>query len=354
VFLLYILIRLLLFSPATPSLPGDLPSLSVVVPFKNEAQNLDALCASLAAQDFRGTWDIVLVNDGSDDDCAAAVDRFRNRFGARFACLDSPFDATKNLTSKQQALDTGIAAARNDWIVLTDADMMFAPDWLSSLAANAAPGSDLVFCRTAMRTDHSGLFGFLQSYQLDFLFSAAYAFCAAGMGGSCMGNNILIRKTAYRDLGGQTAIGYSIVEDMDLYRTFKRRGYATAPQAPFTSRAWTTPCETAGQFYHQMLRWARGGFSRNPLLLCAALLFTFQNIVFAASMFGVMSSAIFILSAANIFLTMVYIAAAFKKIRSHGNTLFFPLYLVFSMIEAFVFCFSFVITPRVKWKNKKV
>jgi cellulose synthase/poly-beta-1,6-N-acetylglucosamine synthase-like glycosyltransferase len=357
-FLCYLLIRLLLFSPAVPSPPLDLPSLSVVVPFKNEADNLDALCASLRAQDFRGAWEVVLVNDGSDDDYAAAADRFRARFGTRFVCVDSAFDETKNLTSKQQAIDKGIETAGYDWIVLTDADMMFAPDWLSSLAANAAAGSDLVFGRTSMHSaesvTHGGLFGFLQRFQLEFLFSAAYAFYAAGLGTSCMGNNILVRKKAYRELGGQKAVGYSIVEDMDLYAAFRRRGYRAAPQAPFIARAWTSPCETAGLWYHQMLRWARGGFSHNPLLLCAALLFTFQNITLAASCFWRVDGAVGVLAAANFLLTMLYAATAFRKTRSDGNALFFPIYLVFALVEAFVFCISFVITPRVRWKKNSV
>lgn len=356
VFLVYILIRLLLHAPVRPSSlqPHDLPALSVVIPFKNEAHNLDALSASLADQDYGGEWEVVLVNDGSNDGFTPALARFRDRLGARFSCVDSYFDPAKPLTSKQQALDKGIEAARYAWIALTDADMTFSHDWLARCAAGASAGADLAFGHTGVRPDSRGFFARCQRFQLEFLFAAAYAFHAAGLESSCMGNNILISKKAYRETGGQNAVGRSIVEDRDLYKEFKRRGRTIAPFEPFEACAFTTSCATIPQFYHQMLRWARGGFSTSPLLLFAALAFSFQNISLLLSLCGAMPCTATYLSLANVVLTMFFAAFAFWKIRSHENVFFFPVYMVLALIEAFVFCISFVITPQVKWKNNKV
>jgi cellulose synthase/poly-beta-1,6-N-acetylglucosamine synthase-like glycosyltransferase len=353
-FIVYILIRLFQYDQDRPQAPKALPFLSVVVPFKNEARNLGTLCESLAGQDYDGEWEVVLVNDGSSDDFALALARFRDRFGADFTLVDSHFDPAKNLTSKQQALDAGIETTRGDWIVLTDADMTFVKGWLSAFAANAAKDLDLVFGHTALVMSGRGLFGFLQRFQLEFLFATAYAFHAAKLDGSCMGNNLLIRKKAYQDIGGQKGIGRIIVEDRALYKEFHRRGRKTAPIEPFTATAFTSPCDTLPQFYHQMLRWARGGFASSPLLLCAAVLFTFQNISLFSALCGAMPFSVTCLSVADFLLTMFFTALAFRKIHSRENVFLFPTYLIFSLMEAFVFCVSFVITPQVKWKNNKV
>jgi cellulose synthase/poly-beta-1,6-N-acetylglucosamine synthase-like glycosyltransferase len=355
-FVVYVLIRLFLHKPLGPasSQTGDHPSLSVVIPFKNEAHNLDALCASLADQDYGGEWEVVLVNDGSDDDFATALTRFRDRLGVRFSCVDSHFDPSKPLTSKQQAIDKGIEAATYAWVALTDADMTFARDWLARCAAGAHAGTDMAFGHTAIQPQDHGFFARCQRFQLEFLFASAYAFHAAGLDGSCMGNNILIRKKAYQETGGQHAIGRSIVEDRDLYREFKRRGRAITAFEPFEACAFTAPCATIPQFYHQMLRWTRGGFSSSPLLFFAALAFSFQNISLFAAVSGTAPCAVTCLSAANFLMTMFFAGLAFKKISSRENVLFLPVYLVFALAEGFVFFFSFVITPRVKWKNRKV
>jgi cellulose synthase/poly-beta-1,6-N-acetylglucosamine synthase-like glycosyltransferase len=355
-FLVYILLRLSFYKPFQPASqpPRDLPSLSVVIPFKNEAHNLDALCASLAEQDYSGEWEVVFINDGSQDDFAPALSRFRSMPGKHGLCIDSHFDPSKALTSKQQALDRGIDAARHEWVVLTDADMTFSKDWLSLCASNTYEGFDLAFGHTAVRDGMSGPLAWFERFQLEFLFAAAYAFHAAGIAGSCMGNNLLIRKKAYLETGGQAGIGFSIVEDRDLYKGFKRRGRKIAPCEPFSARAFTAPCPTLSQFYHQMLRWARGGFSNGPLLFFAALLFTFQNILFSASLFGAAPFSMACVSAVNFVLSLFFTLLAFKKIHSRENALFFPFYMVLAIIEAAIFCISFIVTPRLKWKERKI
>jgi cellulose synthase/poly-beta-1,6-N-acetylglucosamine synthase-like glycosyltransferase len=353
-FLVWLMIRIAARKSALPEQPQPFPSLSVVVPFKNEAHNLDPLCASLALQDFCGAWEVILVNDGSDDDFAASVERARALLGARLVIVESHFDSSLRLTSKQQAIDKGVAAARHEWVVFTDADMEFAGNWLSSCASCAVPGADLVFGHTALRPSDRGLFVLAQRFQLEFLFATAYAFHAASLDSSCMGNNLLIRKSAYCSLGGQKGIGYSIVEDRDLYRAFRRRGYKTAPCEPFRALAFTASCTTPAQFYHQILRWGRGGFSRSSILLPAALLFTFQNTALAASLFGCMPRGVIILTVSNFFITLAFTGLAFWKIRSGANVLFLPVYLVFTLVEAVVFCCSFFITPKVHWKSRKL
>jgi cellulose synthase/poly-beta-1,6-N-acetylglucosamine synthase-like glycosyltransferase len=356
--LLYVLARLFLYRPVQPVSAVNPPSLSVVVPFKNEAENLGTLLASLADQDYGAPWEIVLVNDESVDGFRPVVERFFPTFGGRLRCLESGRDpAAGGLTSKQVALDTGIESAAYDWIVLTDADMTFEKGWLSSVASAAledSKGLDLGFGHTAIRCARHGFFEFCQRFQLEFLFASAYAFHAGFLDASCMGNNILVRKKAYLDIGGQSAIGYSIVEDRDLYRKFVVRGLRVGPLEPFRAMAFTAPCKTPRQFYHQMLRWARGGFSRSPVLLGAALLFTFQNIVLVASACGMAPRGAVWAAIANFFLTTAFMSLAFRKIRSRENVLFLPLYLVFALIEAGAFCISFIATPRVTWKEKKV
>ena len=352
VFIVWLLVSTLMRHNA-PSGGGAGPAgISIIIPFKNEAHNLQTLLDSLSRQEYAGPWEVLLVNDGSSDNYLETAGPFLNGFPARLRIVESAFDKSVRLTSKQQALDKGVCEAGFEWCVFSDADMVFEKDWLASFAANAVPGRDLVFGHTTMAG--KGMFAALQRFQLEFLFAVAYSFHWAGIAGSCMGNNLLIRKKAYTGLGGQAKIGYSIVEDRDLYKAFKRRGYEAAPAHPFLAKAATIPCASVPQFYHQMLRWARGGFSFTSLLLPAGLLLTAQNFALLAALCGQLPFGTMALSFVNFFLTMLYVHCAFRKTGSGESALFFPVYYAVMLVETVAFLLSFLITPKVEWKTRKL
>jgi cellulose synthase/poly-beta-1,6-N-acetylglucosamine synthase-like glycosyltransferase len=330
------------------------PGISVVIPFRNEAHNLGRLLASLAAQRYSGAWELLLVNDGSDDSFASVLAPFLTTFPVPLSIVQSVTNHHVKLTSKQHALDTGVAKAKYEWLVFTDADMEFSPDWLSSWAGNAGRNIDLVFGHTRIAGERGGLFRFVQRFQLEFLFSAAYAFHVSAIGGSCMGNNVLVKTTAYRAVGGQAGIGYSIVEDRDLYDSFLKRKMSVAPSSPFRAYAATYPCESLSDYYHQMLRWARGGFSPDSRLLWAGLLLTVQNVSFGALLAGLLPLPAAIIAFVNFALTWAFVDLAFRKSLSSENSLLFPAYWIWLLIETAVFLISFVVTPRVLWKRRKI
>ncbi|MGE5148070.1 MAG: glycosyltransferase family 2 protein [Candidatus Eiseniibacteriota bacterium] len=91
--------------------------LSVVVPVRNEAENIDPLLAEIhAALDGRVDFEVVYVDDGSDDGTAATLAAARQRYPRlrvvrhRTACGQSA------------AIATGVKAAQGAWIATLDGD----------------------------------------------------------------------------------------------------------------------------------------------------------------------------------------------------------------------------------------
>jgi 1,2-diacylglycerol 3-beta-glucosyltransferase len=352
--LVWLIARLVTHRTPQPAAAETPPGISVVVPFRNEARNLGQLLASLAAQRHTGAWEVILVNDGSADDYRKSIEPFVRSFPAPLFLVDSAYDPGIHLTSKQQALDAGAARGRHEWLLFTDADMRFSGDWLATWSRCAVRGGDLVFGHTAISGGAGGLLSFVQRFQLEFLLATAYAFHIAGIGGSCVGNNLLVRKSAYNAVGGQAGIGYSIVEDRDLYAAFRRRRMRAAPAEPFSAHAFTYPCETVGRFYLQALRWARGGLAPRSPLLWPGLLLAFQNAAFVAALTGSVAGAAAMLAFFNFLLTIAYVYIGFRKTGSHENALLFPVYFVFLLLETIVFLFSLPLTRRVAWKGRDV
>jgi glycosyltransferase involved in cell wall biosynthesis len=111
--------------------------LSVVIPARNEAPNIAPLVAEIrAALDGRLDYEIVYVDDGSNDGTAEAV-RGLMRDGARIRLL-------RHATSCGQsaAVHTGIAAARGIWIATLDADGQNDPADIPALWEIARAGAN--------------------------------------------------------------------------------------------------------------------------------------------------------------------------------------------------------------------
>jgi glycosyltransferase involved in cell wall biosynthesis len=97
------------------------PRFSVVVPALDEAENLPRTLASLAAQDFGGDVEVIVVDNGSRD----ATGRLARAAGARVVV-----ERQRGVCAARQA---GTDASRGEVVVSTDADTVHPPDWLSRI-----------------------------------------------------------------------------------------------------------------------------------------------------------------------------------------------------------------------------
>lgn len=355
VFLAYLLVNTFFDSKKASAEPSsNAPPISIVIPFKNEASHLHSLLNSLMRQDYAGQFEILLINDDSTDDFEKVLAPYHAFAKRPVIIIQSRFDPAIRLTSKQQALDLGAARASHPWLLFTDADMEFADCWVASMAGTAARGHDMVFGHTAVKKNTGKWLDLMQSFQLEFLFAVAYAFQASKIAGSCMGNNLLVKKEAYASVGGQKAVGYSIVEDCDLLRAFKRKGLSIAAAHPFVPAAFTFPCKSVREFISQALRWGRGGLRVQSGLFLPWTLFCFQNAVFLASLMRLVPRQLQLFSFANAAVTAVFVVCTFKKIHSREKLFLLPVFYLFLMIETLGFLASLIAAPDVSWKGRKV
>jgi glycosyltransferase involved in cell wall biosynthesis len=127
--------------------PGPLSGLTVVLPCFNEAANVaDAIhAATAAAERCACTHQIVVVDDGSSDATATIA--------AAFAARDARVHLVVHARNQGygDAVRSGIAAATQPWILLTDADLQFDLDELESFVPLAGDADLIVGWRIARR-----------------------------------------------------------------------------------------------------------------------------------------------------------------------------------------------------------
>jgi glycosyltransferase involved in cell wall biosynthesis len=105
---------------------------SVVIPVRDEEEHVGAQLEALAKQTYEGSWEVVVVDNGSSDWTMRVVERFTAKLPA-LTVVDA--SARRGLA---YAKNMGIAWARGDLLAFCDADDVVSPGWLASLVEGAA------------------------------------------------------------------------------------------------------------------------------------------------------------------------------------------------------------------------
>jgi glycosyltransferase involved in cell wall biosynthesis len=100
---------------------------SVIVPFRNAEQHVEALLRSLVAQDYRGTWQLVAVDNGSKDRSRVLIERFSQSLN--LTIVDG--SARANLA---HARNVGARAGAGDKLLFVDADDEVEHEYVSAMS----------------------------------------------------------------------------------------------------------------------------------------------------------------------------------------------------------------------------
>lgn len=106
----------------------------MIVPARDAAATVRAAVAALDAQEFEGTWEVILVDDGSSDDTVAV---------ARAAGSSRLRVVAGRGTGAADARNLGVAEARAALLAFTDSDCAPTPGWLAAGVRALSDGYDL-------------------------------------------------------------------------------------------------------------------------------------------------------------------------------------------------------------------
>jgi glycosyltransferase involved in cell wall biosynthesis len=107
---------------------GQWPDVSVVVPFRNAAGTIAAQLEALASQEFAGAWEVVAVDNRSEDESRRIAESFSGRLAIRVV------EAAEQLGAGY-ARNVGARHASAQKLLFVDADDEVAPDYVSTITA---------------------------------------------------------------------------------------------------------------------------------------------------------------------------------------------------------------------------
>jgi cellulose synthase/poly-beta-1,6-N-acetylglucosamine synthase-like glycosyltransferase len=112
----------------------ELKSVSLVVPIRNEAPCVLKTLEAIAAQDYRGEWEAICVDDRSTDETPAILEEFAKTH-PRFTVVHVPINSPYLESPKKRALETGFKIAKNEILMTMDADSLPPEGWVTSMMA---------------------------------------------------------------------------------------------------------------------------------------------------------------------------------------------------------------------------
>ncbi|RYG50473.1 MAG: glycosyltransferase [Chitinophagaceae bacterium] len=335
--------------------PQQLSSISVIIPARNEENNIGNLLDAITKQTLtQSLFEVIVIDDHSTDKTAAIAKQYP---GVSVVSLDdSPINSYK-----KKAIEKGIEIARGELIVTTDADCIPPPAWLGTIAAfHAETGAgfivspvDIANGRAIVEHFQAIDFMVLQGITAGSVFTHFHAMCN--------GANLAYEKKLFIEVGGFSGIDHiASGDDMLLMQKVATKcpgkiRYLKSEEAIVK----TLPAPTWSAFFNQRIRWASKAtvFEGKKIFLVLLLVYAFNLsflVVFAAAIFN--SSYWPVLIGGLIVKTLVELpfvislSAFFRKQSAIiPFILFQPVHILYIIISGLFGQFG-----QYEWKGRKV
>ncbi len=335
----------------------EAPTVSVVIPARDEEKNLPRLLKSLERQSY-SDFELILIDDRSSDSTPSIM----KDFGRKYPGKTKIVTLKENLgleNPKQFALGEGIKEATGDIILFTDADCMVPPRWVE-------------YYRNCFKNKLTGLaFGtiytggwdsYLERYQIfDHLFRFYYNVACAGlnMATGVYGNNMAVRREALIEIGGYETLEYSPTEDAALLAAVRERSHykinaLTSPDITVI----TAPQKDWRSLVLQEVRWSKGAFFSSDI----KTVFGYSTVMFylisgTLSLFAGYFYPLLFLISLSAFVSMFSVAfcgALLSGMPLVKYRCFLPVYIIFSMFFYFYIDLLALSGVPIKWKGGKL
>ncbi|MCB2198021.1 glycosyltransferase [bacterium] len=268
------------------------PPVTVVVCARNESTYLMDCLMSLSTQDYPSDrYNIILVNHLSSDDTGELMEYYATYSPVPTKVIHIT-EEDPELKGKIHAIEVGLSHVQTEHVLLTDADCIVPESWITTMMAyfqetvlavgglvtvgrHGTPDTSIA---RLQNVDHRYYLGMLaglaglrrplekQPHMRDSLPPWLRKILPPMRAAFCIGNNLAIRMSVYRRIGGYRAIGPTLIEDYALMNQMVKhdnRPLVMVIDPP--ARVITTPQQSLGKLWHQKRRWGSATKVLNPL-----------------------------------------------------------------------------------------
>lgn len=236
------------------------PFVSILIAAKNEEECIAVTLEGVLGQDYpRDLYEVVLIDDASTDKTNEIAQSYAEKYPNLKIIVQN--EECPYISRKKFALETGIAQAKGDILLFTDADSIVKPAWVSSMVScydkDERVGAVVGFVSLPKPEKFSVA---MRIQELDYIGLSSFAegFLGMGISANPNGNNLSYRKKLFYEVGGFKDVAHSRSGDDDLlldkvaHYTDKKIRFNNDP-ASFVE---TAPVTNIASFLNQRSRWS--------------------------------------------------------------------------------------------------
>ncbi len=205
------------------------PTVSIIVPARNEADNIEQTLTQLLALDYEN-YEIIAVDDRSTDRTGAIMDHIAATADAKqHLKVLHVNELPAGWMGKTHAMWTASQQAGSEWLLFTDADVLFSPGAVRrALAYAESEGADHLVLFPHMIMKRPGEKMMIAFFQMLFVFGHRPWKVADPNTNDHMGVGAfnLIRRRVYDAVGTYQRLRMEVIDDMKLGKVVKNAGYA--------------------------------------------------------------------------------------------------------------------------------
>lgn len=329
------------------------PPVSVVICARNEASNLKKHLPEILEQDYH-CYEVIVVNDSSEDETENILDELKKkspRLRSTRTGRDPRFTHGKKL-----ALTLGLKAAKNEWVLLTDADCRpVGRNWIKEMAKHFTGDKNLVLGYGKYKPEKKFLNRLIRMDTM-FIGMQYLTFAMAGLPYMGVGRNLAYRRSLFFNNNGFATHLKIKSGDDDLFVNEVATAGNTAVELSPASHTESVPSATFGEWIAQKKRHLSTGlhYRRMTKILLGGEIFS-RLLFYLSFIFLLIKSTIplIVLSVFVLRLLIQLLIFKFASIRLNEKKLLLisPVYDIFiPFINLALSTANYICTKRNKWK----
>lgn len=335
--------------------------ISVIIPARNEAQNIGKCIKAILAQKYpKHLLEIIVVDDHSEDDTAGVVKAFSVPQLKCFSLKDFVGE-TKTIAYKKAAITAGISQSKGTLIVTTDADCIAQENWLQNIAAIFEKEHQVMVVAPVIFSCDNSL---IQRFQLiDFMSMQGITAAAhkLRLGNMCNGANLAFSKAAFMQIGGYEGVNNMASGDdyllmLKLNKSMPGKiAYLKSQQAIVS----TPPQPDWGSFMQQRIRWSSksGRYNDARLTMILILVYLFNLSFLVLAILGIFNPVylqwLLVMLSIKILVEHLFLGPIARFFGKKNELVYFillqPVHIIYIVIAGFL---GFI--GGYKWKGRRV
>ena len=315
---------------------------------RNEERNLADCLESLLAVDYPADkFEILIGDDKSDDQTGEIADAYSVRYPQIRAYTIYKQEIDGN--GKANVLAQLAKKVKGEFVFITDADIRVPTKWFKAMLLGMR--EDVALVTGTSVVVGTNILAYMQ--QIDWLFATGMLKVVSDLGipVTTMGNNMLMRKSVYEEIGGFEALPFSVTEDLELFNHIKEK-HKTVNLFNSEVLNESKPEIALNELLAQRKRWMRGAFEL-PFIMIALLGMQASFIIIVLALLFV--NPLFALGVVGLKFAFryIFVSLVVNKLNDRINifgSLIFELYTAVFSIVSLIYYF---IPGPIEWKGRK-